>query len=134
MMRLSDRRYRKFRLGILIRDGRRGRYRYAGCTEVATQVEHLRPRRPPYRGGVYDESNCFSVCHSCHREKERLERAGLPVDGFLRAEPLGNAPVSAHTYGRTERDRRNLLLGDDYARKAPKKAARRRCAPRGVVA
>lgn len=111
-MRITDRRYRRFRAGILLRDGRRCRYRYDGCTLVATQVEHLVPRSRG--GGLYDEGNCYSVCHSCHREKERLERAGQPVDAFLRADVPGDAP-SFRTH--TQVNRRKLLVSGDYSRR-----------------
>jgi hypothetical protein len=104
-----------------MRDGGLCRYRYAGCTTVATSVDHLLPReRAP--GLMFDETNCFSVCHSCHREKERLERRGEPVTGFLTTEAAGDAPISAYIYGRSNRDRRYLLLSGDYGRQTLKGA------------
>lgn len=118
MTRITDRRYRKFRIGILLRDARRCRYRYPGCTLVATQVDHLVPRHPfggGPPGGVYDEENCFSVCHSCHREKERRERAGEPLAVFKE----GNPPeMRRFPYTHTGSTRVPLLNGDYSRRRA----------------
>ena len=129
--RITDRRWQKFRKRILLRDGGLCRYRYSGCTTVAVQVDHLVPRqRAPER--MFDESNCFSVCHHCHREKERREREGIPV--FYAEEPAETRPISRYTHGKTGRDRRGLLLNGDYSRQAATDAGARLCTPnRGLA-
>lgn len=104
--RITDRRWSVFRRQVMQRDNGRCRYRLPGCTEVATQVDHLMPRR---LGAVlFDEANCFSVCHSCHREKERRERAGGPIGVFSVGDALEMRQLSAYTSGKTGRDRRSL--------------------------
>lgn len=126
--RITDTRWQKFRQMILLRDGGRCRYGYPGCSVEATQVDHLVPRR--LGAALLDERNCFSVCHSCHREKERRERAGLEV-AFLTGEAPKDAPnLSLHTR-KTERNRRGLLLSGDYSRQ-PSRTARDRRKPSGV--
>ena len=113
-------RWQKFRRGILLRDGGRCRYRYPSCTEVATQVDHLVPRGRG--GGLYDESNCYAVCHACHREKERRERAGEEVR-FLGGEAPKTRQSSRIYTAKLTRQRRNLALAGDYSRSTPNGAS-----------
>jgi len=41
------------------------------CGELATQVDHIIPLK--WGGAQYDESNCQSLCHSCHSRKTATE-------------------------------------------------------------
>jgi hypothetical protein len=102
----------KFRKQIMVRDLYQCRYQYAGCMGVATQVDHLHPRS--WGGAWFDERNCFSVCHACHREKERRHREGEALGLFLGGEPSGRASFG----GIPPRNTRYSPITSDYSRKA----------------
>lgn len=78
---IRSRRWKNKRRRILARDNGRCRYRYPGCGVVATSVDHLVDRIAD--GAMWDDANLFSVCESCHREKERMQRRGEDVRAFL---------------------------------------------------
>lgn len=110
--KLGTRRWAEFRERILRRDLYRCRYAYPGCTETATQVDHVHPRS--WGGAWFDEGNCLSTCHSCHREKERRLRNGESIGVFSERNTLETRPVSNPS----------PLVEADYSRKTAKAGGR----------
>ena len=109
--KLGVRRWTEFRLRILERDMYRCRYAFEGCTRTATEVDHLIDRQ--LGGPVYDEGNCFSVCGSCHKEKDRKRRRGERIPVFL----ARNAPETRLVSRlHTPKNEAGPLLVGDYRR------------------
>ena len=124
MSKLGVRRWTEFRRRILERDMYRCRYAYEGCTRDATEVDHLIDRQ--YGGPVYDEANCFSVCASCHKEKDRRRRRGERIGVFLAGSARETRPISDLHTPKIGGSESGPLLRGDYRREPLKLAGNRR--------
>jgi len=65
----STTRWRRFRTGILARDKSLCTIKAEGCTEVATQVDHIIPLH--MGGAKYDPTNCRAACAPCNLGRKR---------------------------------------------------------------
>ncbi len=70
------------RLRVLRRDNYFCQLRYEGCTQLATDVDHVVPLA---EGGADSDSNCAASCSSCHTKKSSIE--GHRARGRTVAEP-----------------------------------------------
>jgi 5-methylcytosine-specific restriction endonuclease McrA len=60
----------RVRLQILERDGYTCQIRGKGCTQIASQVDHVIPVRPDGSGGAWWEpSNLRASCAHCNRQR-----------------------------------------------------------------
>jgi 5-methylcytosine-specific restriction endonuclease McrA len=66
----SDTRWSTFRIGILERDHWLCTIRDQGCTEVATQVDHIIPLE--MGGEKYDPLNCRASCAPCNQGRKKV--------------------------------------------------------------
>lgn len=55
---------------VLVRDSHRCQLALAGCTGIATEVDHIRPR---VAGGGDDMGNLRAVCSACHKARGMVE-------------------------------------------------------------
>lgn len=49
------------------------------CGEMATDVDHIVPRR---QGGGDEEDNLQALCHACHSRKTRSEQGGGGIESL----------------------------------------------------
>jgi 5-methylcytosine-specific restriction endonuclease McrA len=70
--------YRRARAATLKRDGYRCQLRLPGCTEVATQVDHIVPMSK--NGDPLSLANCRASCAHCNQSRGAgdRERIGSP--------------------------------------------------------
>ena len=65
----GDTRWQRFRVGILNRDQWLCLIKDRGCTDKATQVDHIVPLA--MGGEKYDPLNCRAACQPCNARRER---------------------------------------------------------------
>ena len=67
--------WHRVRKEVLARDDNRCQIRAAGCTQVATEVDHILPAAlDPTGSGWYDPDNLRAACRACNLGRMRKHR------------------------------------------------------------
>jgi hypothetical protein len=135
--RLSSYAWQKFAKRILRRDRHACQWRLDGCTDYATDAEHIIPRAWD-AGGFMDEDNVVASCGHCNRKRPHLKPGEYGAYGtrprgrdalkapFFRDAPnarggLGNLSLQRHTarWTVTPADYSRRSLTTDGVRRKP---------------
>lgn len=83
---LQSWRWQKLRLEVLRRDHHQCQIRLAGCTDYATQVDHIIAvdGEPPDSPLWFDKANLQAACAPCNRRKWSASGEPPPPGGLIR--------------------------------------------------